>query len=117
MKRPESICLAVGISDLDQANLERIPRFCAVAGMHLRRRVALVQPQTFADAGLDDTALHALRPVPRTTTLPSFPDTPVNRAVQALFPTHEGYDKAKLENGVLEPLREFGLIEDEQGQE
>ena len=29
----------------------------------------------------------------------------------------EGYDKAKLENGVLEPLRELGLIDDEQDTE
>ena len=27
----------------------------------------------------------------------------------------EGYDKAKLENSVLEPLRELGLLDDEQG--
>ena len=37
--------------------------------------------------------------------------------LRATATTHEGYDKAKLENGVLEPLRERGLIDDDQGQE
>lgn len=38
-------------------------------------------------------------------------------SIRATATTHEGYDKAKLENGVLEPLRELGLIDDDQGQE
>ena len=38
-------------------------------------------------------------------------------SIRATATTPAGYDKAKLENGVLEPLRELGLLEDEQGQE
>lgn len=40
---------------------------------------------------------------------------PVSISATARAP--DGYDKAKLENGVFEPLRELGLIEDEQGHE
>ncbi len=35
-------------------------------------------------------------------------------SISATATTPEGYDKAKLENGVLEPLRELGLLDDEQ---
>ena len=37
--------------------------------------------------------------------------------INATATAPDGYDKAKMENGVLEPLRELGLIEDEQNQE
>ena len=37
-------------------------------------------------------------------------------SINATARAPDGYDKAKLENGVLEPLRELGLIEDEQDQ-
>ena len=38
-------------------------------------------------------------------------------SIQATATAPEGYDKAKLENGVLEPLRELGLIDDEHDSE
>ena len=34
--------------------------------------------------------------------------------IKASATAPEGYDKAKLENGVFEPLRELGLIDDEE---
>ena len=34
-------------------------------------------------------------------------------SINARATPHEGYDKTKLENGVLEPLRELGMIEDD----
>ena len=37
-------------------------------------------------------------------------------SINATAKAPDGYDKAKLENAVLEPLRELGLIEDDQGQ-
>ena len=36
-------------------------------------------------------------------------------SISATATTTVGYDKAKLENGVLEPLRELGLIEEDEG--
>ena len=38
-------------------------------------------------------------------------------SIKASATAPEGYDKAKLENGVFEPLRELGLIDDEQDTE
>ncbi len=38
-------------------------------------------------------------------------------SISATARAPDGYDKAKLENGVFEPLRELGLMEDEQGKD
>lgn len=47
------------------------------------------------------------------TALANLADVAGEVAIRATATTSVGYGKAKLENGVLEPLRELGLVEDD----